>query len=79
VPAVSSKRPASASAGNADTSLAASLGGFGEGGSYFIPRMADGQVAFVFTLRYSAPNDSAKGTTNSANSGGLIVALHLNL
>jgi hypothetical protein len=67
------------SVGNADASLAGSLGGFGEGGFYYIPRVADGHVAVVFTFRYSASNDSANGTTISANSGGLIVALHLNL
>jgi hypothetical protein len=61
-----------------DASLSGSLGGFGEGGFYYIPHLGDDHVAFVFTFRYSASSDSANGSTISANSGGLIVALHVN-
>ena len=65
--------------GYGDASLSGSLGGFGEGGFYYIPHLGDDHVAFVFTFRYSASKDSANGTTISANSGGLIAALHINL
>ncbi len=64
--------------GYPDAGLTGSLGGFGEGGFYYIPHFGDDHLAFVFTFRYSASSDSANGATISANSGGVIWALHLN-
>jgi hypothetical protein len=65
--------------GYGDASLTGSLGGFGEGGIYYILHMGDDHVAFVWTFRYSASHDSADGASISANSGGVIWALHINL
>jgi hypothetical protein len=62
--------------GNAD--LVGSLGGFGEGGIYYVMSGLDGHAALVFTFRYSVSNDSNSGGTFSANSAGAIVAVHFN-
>lgn len=65
--------------GYGDASLSGSLGGFGEGGVYYVLHAGDDHVAFVFTFRYSGSSDSANGAKISANSGGVIWALHINL
>ena len=65
--------------GYGDASLSGSLGGFGEGGVYYVLHAGNDHVAFVWTFRYSGSSDSANGAKISANSGGLIWALHINL
>jgi hypothetical protein len=62
--------------GYPDASLTGSLGGFGEGGIFYVCEGLAGHPAFVVTFRYSATNDSANGASISARSGGLIMAFY---
>ncbi len=55
-----------------------SLGGFGEGGVYWIPRASEDHTALVVTFRYGRAHDSGGGMTYDASSGGIILALHYN-
>jgi len=60
-------------------SLEGALGGFGEGGFYYIFHSDTDHAAMAFSVRYSVMHDIAVGGDIPANNVGIIYSLFYNL